>query len=167
MIEVIANHRALVTAFVLPPSDAYDRVGVTTGARLLAYEAYLLRDLGPPRPTLKIDDGDPQTVRNEVYTTVDCSGPGFHKDFDLGSCVPYGDAGGVARLQLTGHPLATNLSVVFHRLPPCTDPPQKTALYPLGASNVTAECVAARMGAFRSMKWFRCPGGVPGRTLHC
>ena len=113
MIEVIANHRALVTAFVLPPSDAYDRVGVTTGARLLAYEAYLLRDLGPPRPTLKIDDGDPQTIRNEVYTTVDCSGPGFHKDFDLGSCVPYGDAGGVARLPRGGRRCRGRRLLVF------------------------------------------------------
>ena len=50
-IEVIANNRTLVTAVVLPPSDAFVHVGIVGCASPLRhYEAYVLKDLGPPRP---------------------------------------------------------------------------------------------------------------------
>lgn len=49
-IEVIANNRTLVTAVVLPPNDAFVHVGVVGCASALRhYEAYVLKDLGPPR----------------------------------------------------------------------------------------------------------------------
>lgn len=49
-IEVIANNRTLVTAVVLPPSDTCMYVGIVgCAASLRHYEAYVLKDLGPPR----------------------------------------------------------------------------------------------------------------------
>jgi hypothetical protein len=50
IIEVIANARRLITSFVLPPSNAYNHSAVVLGegSTLRKWEAWTMRDLGPP-----------------------------------------------------------------------------------------------------------------------
>jgi xylan 1,4-beta-xylosidase len=72
IIEVIANNRTLVTAFVRPPSDEFEHTGlVGCNSPLQKYQAYALTDLGPAHELHQLSKETIQLDLPRVYTKTD------------------------------------------------------------------------------------------------